>query len=466
MGETEKAEGGANRLLKGWKEIAAFFGRDERTVRRWAEATELPVHRVPGRRRAAIYAYSSELNLWLRSRSGREALGEPGPVAPAPPPQPVSAPPVPARSWRMAGWAAALAGFLLVAGALAGWRLDLAAQRVSGDKAAAGAEQFYLDGLYNLETRTADGLIRAIGLFTQALTQDPNHALAHIGLADAYNLVSQYTTVPPGEVYPKAKAAAERAIALAPEASGGYAALAFNAYYWERNFPGAMRLFERAIALDPANARARHWYALVAMQDRRFDVALREIATAQRLDPKAPSILANKGLILFHAGRIDEALAILRPLAETEPSMLSPAAYLATIYLATGRDRDFLREFRRAAMLSRSAEDRAIADAAEAGLGDGGRQAMFSAMLAEQQRLHDAGRQPAFKLALTAAMAGDDGLAFDYLARSVQRKEQELAGIRMEPALARFRNDHRFNVIVAEAGLSPATSRQVDAVNP
>jgi adenylate cyclase len=53
------------RRLDSWKEIAAFFGRDERTVRRWEKESALPVHRVPGAAKGRVFAYESELDLWL-----------------------------------------------------------------------------------------------------------------------------------------------------------------------------------------------------------------------------------------------------------------------------------------------------------------------------------------------------------------------------------------------------------------
>src|SRR5271169_5844295 len=60
---------GTRKRLDSWKEIAAFFGRDERTVKRWEKERGLPVHRVPGGGRGTVFAFSEELAGWLRSSS-------------------------------------------------------------------------------------------------------------------------------------------------------------------------------------------------------------------------------------------------------------------------------------------------------------------------------------------------------------------------------------------------------------
>ena len=67
MSQEEPVLGPANRRLDSWKEIAAFFDRDERTVRRWEKERSLPVHRMPGKPRGSVYAFSSELSQWLNT---------------------------------------------------------------------------------------------------------------------------------------------------------------------------------------------------------------------------------------------------------------------------------------------------------------------------------------------------------------------------------------------------------------
>lgn len=452
MAFDENRDGSGNRLLTGWKQIAAYFGKDESTAKRWAAQRGMPVHRVPGQKRASVYAYSAELEAWLRRLGGMPAE----PAAEAVAPQAATMPPrLAERTGRGLGRfaAAGLAVILVVAvaGIVAlGWRATGLAS--SMHQPTATAESLYLDGVFHLEKRTGEGLRRAIGLFTAAVADDPDYAKAYAGLADAYNLVSQYTNTPANEAYPRAKVAAERALALDPADAGAYAALAFNSFYWQRDFKAALALFDKSVTLGPDNARAHHWYALAAMHNRRFDLAEREIREAQRLAPQAPAILANKGLILFHAGKVDEALSVLVPLAESEPNLLSPHAYLATIYLSGGRYQDFLREYRTAATLSGNAPQLAIAEAAEAGFARGGAQGLLGGMLAAQQTEYAADREPAFKLALTAAMLGNGRMALDYLEASHARNEQDILGIRLEPALQALRDDATYRMLVAEVG--------------
>src|SRR5215471_13425423 len=66
-----QSEQNGNRRLDSWKEIAAHLGRNERTAIRW-EKKGLPVHRVPGGQRQAVFAYTDEIDAWLLSQEIRE----------------------------------------------------------------------------------------------------------------------------------------------------------------------------------------------------------------------------------------------------------------------------------------------------------------------------------------------------------------------------------------------------------
>jgi len=452
-----------DRRLNDWKEIAAFFGRDERTVRRWERQRGLPVHRISGGARNLVFAYTDELEQWLRGdRAAPADAPEPAVAEPGEVPQALAA-----DTGRVSRVPGSRRPALIIAGAIA----LLAVVAVAGIASMRDApilpgraayrpdpkvQDLYLDAVYYLETRQASGLNRAMQLLTEATTLDPKYADAYAKLADTYNMVSQFTLMPARDAYPKAQAAANRAIALDPDNAGGYAALAFAAFYWDKDFSRSRALFERAIRLDPASAQTHHWYALTLMVAGETERSLSEIGKAQELNPQSRSILANKALILFHAGRADEALAILQPLAEAEPNLRSPPEYLATIYLDQHRWSDFLREYRVAAVISGNDARRAVADAAEKGLDGEGGDGLLKAMFAEQLRQYQRDREPAYKVATTAAMLGRSDDAIRYLEESARRKEDDLLGVRIDPAFKSLRADPRYRSIVEVEGFVPA----------
>src|SRR5215472_10611269 len=75
LGFTMQPNQNGNRRLDSWKEIAAHLGRNERTAIRW-EKRGLPVHRVPGGQRQAVFAYTSEIDAWLISRDGKAVTSD------------------------------------------------------------------------------------------------------------------------------------------------------------------------------------------------------------------------------------------------------------------------------------------------------------------------------------------------------------------------------------------------------
>lgn len=68
--------------LESWKAIAAYLNRSERTVRRWEENEDLPVHRLIHDKRGSVYAYKRELNEWWERRRATVRAEEPRPVGP------------------------------------------------------------------------------------------------------------------------------------------------------------------------------------------------------------------------------------------------------------------------------------------------------------------------------------------------------------------------------------------------
>lgn len=419
--------------LKSWKEIAAFFGADERTVKRWEVKRGLPVHRLPGGAKSTVYAETAELELWLK--------GEPAAAADA-------ARPLRRRPLRIAAAAALLAALAGGALALRGFGPAAPAHHQPSQPVA----DLYFAGRYNFERRTPESLNRAVQLFGEAIRRDPDYAAAYAGLANCHLLLREYAGIPDTIAYPRARAAAERALALDDGLADAHAALAFITFFYDRNFATGLQGFRRAIALDPSSAGARHWYATALYHAGHVPAALDQINAAQRLEPQSQSILADKALILFSAGRAAESIALLRQMEAADPAYLSPHTYLAGIHLAQSDYPAYLAEERIAARLTGSADRLSIVDAAARGYAAGGAPAMFEAMLERQRALYAAGREHAFTLAATYAMAGKHGEAMRALGLAVRDRDPYLVGLRIDTRLASLRGSPDFQNLVVSAG--------------
>jgi tetratricopeptide (TPR) repeat protein len=446
----------AKERLRSWKEIAGFFGTDERTVKRWAATRGLPVQRVPGGTRTPIYADVAALQNWLAAshEGGAEKLALPAEPPPAA---------VPARRARSAPLAALAGAAVAAAIALALYLGPLRDGEASAHQPPQEAVELYLAGLLHWEKRSPESLARATRYFSQALARDPEYAAAYAGLANCYLLMREYTGMPDEQAYPMAEAAARRALSLDPGLSEAHAALAFATFYWARDFDRARQSFERAVALAPDSAHARHWYATALLHVGDMKGALEQINAAQRLAPQSASILADKGLVLFHAGRAREATAMLREVSALEPGFQSPHVYLSIIHMTGGEDAEFLRHAGHAARLRGDASRLALLGEAQRGFERGGRRGMLEAMLAVQARLHAEGRESAYAVAATQALLGDRPQALRYLRKSVEAREPLAVGLRIEPAFRGLRGDAGYRALAGRMGNPAAESRRAVA---
>ncbi len=459
-----------DRRLNSWKEIAAFFGKDERTVKRWEVQRGLPVHRLPGGSRTTVFAYAAELDVWLkgvsmtRARDIGEAIGAE--------PLPAGAAGFVSSAAGLRATRAMLAAFALLAAVLVFALWGVTNGLVDSPRASTSARtaimhrshvpapevhELYLTGIFHWDKRTPEGLNQAVHYFSQAIAQDPAYAEAYVGLANCYNLLREYTMMPAAEAYPRAKAAAERALALDDTLADAHTALAFVEFYWFRDMAKAERAFQRALELDPDSVRTHHWFGTALLHLGEFERSLAELTRARELDPESRSILADKGLVLFYAGRTDEAIALLTQLEASEPDYLSPSSYLAAIYFAKGDYEAYLAKARKAARLLGDQSRLAVIAASEAGFESGGAVGMLQAMLDAQRSLYAEGKEDAYNLARTYMLLGDVSRTISYLRTAVERLEQGILAMRIEPAFKGLRTNADFRRLLDDVGLPPLT---------
>ena len=183
------------------------------------------------------------------------------------------------------------------------------------------AYEAYLKGRYFWNKRTADGLKVALAYFNQAIEEDPKYAQAYSGLADTYALLGdwEYGVLVPSEAYPKAKAAAIKALDLDKTLADAHTSLAFSLDAFDWDWQSAEKEFKRAIELNTGYATAHHWYAWHLSEMGRNSEAIAEMRKAENLDPLSLIISADMAEILLVAHLNDEAVEQSRRTIDMDP---------------------------------------------------------------------------------------------------------------------------------------------------
>lgn len=313
------------------------------------------------------------------------------------------------------------------------------------------AYRAYLRGRYQWNKRTRDGFVRAIEHFQEAIDRDPNYALAHAGLADAYNVLGYYNYLPPREAYPKAKEAATRALEIDDSLVHAHASLGYARLFFDWDWPGAEASFVRAIELDPGYASAHQWYAWYLLVMRRMDEMIVAMRTALQLDPLSLIINAHMGYALFWAHRFDDALEQLRRTQGLDPNFALTYWPMGAVHVHQGRFAEAIADFQRLVELT----DGAIGSGylgITAGIG--GRHDITRAMLA---RLDDAAATryvSPLDRSICHAGLGDVEETFRWLAQAVEERVSDLVRLRVLPWPNVVREDPRFERVAARIGVA------------
>jgi DNA-binding winged helix-turn-helix (wHTH) protein/Tfp pilus assembly protein PilF len=317
------------------------------------------------------------------------------------------------------------------------------------------AEDFYLKGRFYWNKRTPESLNQAVDAFTQAIARDPNYADAYVGLADCYNLLREFSAMPPNEAYLKAYAAAKKAVELDPQSADAHASLAFVSMWGMWDARDAEKEFRRALELDTNNAKAHHWFATFLHGMGRDEEALSEIEIARKLDPHSSSILADKGELLRGAGHYDQALQVLSQLEAAEPDFVSPHRYLQSAYLDMRDYPHFIAEMKKVALLTHNSEQLSEAEAAAKGLAAGGEQGLQQALLSERIKLYEQGKLSPYYVAQSNARLGNTREAMRYLTICVQSHDGLALNLKQDQSFASLRGDPAFAQLMTILGLPP-----------
>lgn len=217
------------------------------------------------------------------------------------------------------------------------------------------AYEAYLKGRFHFNKATAAGLRSAREAFEESIRKDPNFAPAYAGLADAYAWSYRSpgpALQPPQAVFPKAKAAALKALELDDTLAEAHASLAFikEAYDWD--WAGAEHSYRRAIVLNPSYATAHHWYALYLTIPQRYEEAFAHIRRAEELDPLSRRVRNGKGWLYLWSGQFERAIQQAQTMLELEPDFAPAHYFLGLAHIGAGRYEDAVASHRRGIALS------------------------------------------------------------------------------------------------------------------
>jgi Tfp pilus assembly protein PilF len=189
------------------------------------------------------------------------------------------------------------------------------------------AYQLYLQGRFQWNKRTLEGMQESIDLFQQAIQKDPQYALAYAGQADSYALLADFSVLPAKEVLPKLESAAQKALQFDDSLAEAHTSLAWARFHnWD--WAGAEREFKRAIELNQGYPTAHAWYGEYLMVLGRFDEAGREMARALELNPVSAAINLALGYRLYYARQYPGAVEQLQRTLAAEPSFSAAHVYL------------------------------------------------------------------------------------------------------------------------------------------
>jgi Tfp pilus assembly protein PilF len=317
-----------------------------------------------------------------------------------------------------------------------------------------GAYELYLEGRVLLNRRGKQ-MARALECFQRAVALDPEYALAHAGVADAYTLITFYGGIPQWEAMPKAQDAARRAIAIDPTLADPHAALACVLYCRDWNRDASAAEIATALRLNPRLVTALTWQSLIlAAGEGRFDEAAAAAVSAAEGDPLAAYPVTTLANTWWLARRPDEAATGFARALELEPGLWQAARNLGLIQVYQGRHAEGMATLERALtqsdrhpwVLITMADAHAVAGNA-----------------AEARRLHDevvaraASRyvQSIF-LGCSYSTIGDLDGAFAAFARAEREREAMPLLNHMWFMATAARRDPRFAAMMRRAGVTPA----------
>jgi tetratricopeptide (TPR) repeat protein len=295
-----------------------------------------------------------------------------------------------------------------------------------------------MKGRYHLSQLKPSEFQTGISYLQQAIDIDPGYALAYAALSNVYRVQTISGEKPPTEVFPKAKAAANKAVELDDTLPEAYVALGLNNFWYDWDWSAAENHYRRALELDPNIAIIP--YAHLLSNIGRHAEALAIAKRTRELDPLDLVTNALEGQFLLHAGRVDEALDRLQKTFELEPNFWMPHFFASSAYVEKGMFAEAIAESDKEKELSGG---NVIPFGAYA-LAKSGKSTEARAVLEELLKLSKTRYVPPYNIALIYNGLEERANALEWLERAYEQRDPKMTFLKVEPKWNNLRNEPRF----------------------
>jgi TolB-like protein/DNA-binding winged helix-turn-helix (wHTH) protein/Tfp pilus assembly protein PilF len=308
------------------------------------------------------------------------------------------------------------------------------------------AFEAYLRGRYHWH-RWPEGLDTSVEYFQKAIEKDPGYAPAYAGLALCYTSIGNFE--PPKETFPKARAAALKALELDEALSEAHVALGYLKLNSDWDWDGAEREFRRALELNPNSTDAHDRYATYLVTMGRFDQGIGEAKQALALDPLSRYMNMHLGWVHMMAHRYDEAIDQHKKTLELDPYYEWVHVLLAWSYTLKGMYPEAFAEFK---TMGEYGSNNNVAGFLYA---VSGRRSEALRVVERMRRLSEQKYVDPYMMAVPYAGLGDRDNAIRLLTKAYEERSAEMHQVKVEPFFDNLRSDPRFQDLVRRMNYPP-----------
>jgi len=315
------------------------------------------------------------------------------------------------------------------------------------------AHEAYLRGKYWLNKRTPPDLKKSEQYFQQAIQLDSNDASAYAGLAEAYQIQGSWEggTLPPTEAFPKAIAAAERALQLDDTFSDAHEALGYAKLYYTWDWAGAEKELRRAIVLNPSSVDGHHWYSHYLLSLGRVADSLVESQRAIQVAPVDPLINVHLAWHYLYARNYNEAIEQSRRVQRMDLPPYGAYLFGGWALEQQGKFSEAIDWFKKGIVLSGHVSHCRSALGHAYGLS--GDKAHARQVLDELNALSTRQYVPSYDIAIVYLGLGYKEEAYRWLEKAFDERSAWMVYLNIDPRLDNLRSESRFKELVRKIGL-------------